>query len=394
MKFNLGTLAPGERASVRYVTEIAVAAPGKAINLASATSNGAARSNTAEAAVAIREDLMRSRSILMGKVIITNPDDADKGNDGLADGLTGVRIYLEDGSFVVTDKRGMFHFEGIRPGTHVVQMDLDTLPEKYEAVLVEDNTRAAGRAWSKFVDVQGGTLWRVDFHVKQKSHQQGNASLTMDSTVNESEQSQDYQLALKNTSVPLRNARLTIMLPEGADYIPGSSRLNDDALPDPTVTSGTLTYSLGNIPQTWEGALRFRARLPAGDTGATLTSKAIFIFDTPAQSNQRTAVAENAVSRIVSEASRTVREFTLRPTFPSLDTTLSATDKPALDELAKRIATLENIHIEVIGHADNAKIHKRSRDRFSDNHSLSLARAQSVAEYLKNTLNLALNRSA
>lgn len=389
LKFNLGTLAPGERASVRYVTEIAVAAPGKAINLASATSNGAARSNTAEAAVAIREDLMRSRSILMGKVIITNPDDADKGNDGLADGLTGVRIYLEDGSFVVTDKRGMFHFEGIRPGTHVVQMDLDTLPEKYEAVLVEDNTRAAGRAWSKFVDVQGGTLWRVDFHVKQKSHQQGNASLTMDSTVNESEQSQDYQLALKNTSVPLRNARLTIMLPEGADYIPGSSRLNDDALPDPTVTSGTLTYSLGNIPQTWEGALRFRARLPAGDTGATLTSKAIFIFDTPAQSNQRTAVAENAVSRIVSEASRTVREFTLRPTFPSLDTTLSATDKPALDELAKRIATLENIHIEVIGHADNAKIHKRSRDRFSDNHSLSLARAQSVAEYLKNTLNLA-----
>lgn len=142
LKFNLGTLAPGARASVRYVTEIAVAAPGKAINLASATSNGAVRSNTAEAAVTVREDLMRSRSILMGRVIVTNPDDADKGNDGLA----GVRIYLEDGSFVVTDKRGMFHFEGIKPGTHVVQMDLDTLPEKYQAVLAEDNTRSAGRA--------------------------------------------------------------------------------------------------------------------------------------------------------------------------------------------------------------------------------------------------------
>lgn len=385
LKFNLGTLAPGARASVRYVTEIAVAAPGKAINLASATSNGAVRSNTAEAAVTVREDLMRSRSILMGRVIVTNPDDADKGNDGLA----GVRIYLEDGSFVVTDKRGMFHFEGIKPGTHVVQMDLDTLPEKYQAVLAEDNTRSAGRAWSKFVDVQGGTLWRVDFHVTQKPHQQGSTHLTMNSAVNESEQFQDYRLTLKNTAVPLRNARLMIMLPEGAGYIPGSSRLNDDALPDPAITSGTLTYSLGNIPQTWEGSLRFRAHLPGGDTGATLASKAIFIFDTPAQSGQRTGVAENIVSRTVSEASRTMREFTLRPTFSPLDIMLSAEDKAALDELAKHIASLENIHVEVIGHADNAKIQKRSRDKFSDNHSLSLARARNVAEYLKNTLGLA-----
>ncbi|MEQ6341117.1 MAG: cellulose-binding domain-containing protein [Gammaproteobacteria bacterium] len=194
LKFMLGDLAPGTRANLSYVVEVAVAPLGKSTNQATAQSNGVSRSNLAEAAVDVREDLMRSRSILMGRVIVTEPGvtvtDDVKNNNGLA----GVRIYLEDGSFAVSDKRGMFHFEGIRPGTHVVQLDLDTVPEKYEVIPFEENTRSAGRAWSKFIDVQGGTMWRVDFHVALKPRQEGNVTLKMDSTPHEGEHIQSYKL--------------------------------------------------------------------------------------------------------------------------------------------------------------------------------------------------------
>ena len=33
-----------------------------------------------------------------------------------ADGIAGVRVILQDGSYTVTDEDGRYHFEGVRPG--------------------------------------------------------------------------------------------------------------------------------------------------------------------------------------------------------------------------------------------------------------------------------------
>ena len=79
-------------------------------------------------------------------------------------GLAGVRIMMEDGSYAVTDRDGRYHFEGVRPGTHVVQMDAMTLPSNRVAVDCAQSLRSGGRAISRFVDGQGGALKRVDFH--------------------------------------------------------------------------------------------------------------------------------------------------------------------------------------------------------------------------------------
>jgi uncharacterized repeat protein (TIGR01451 family) len=43
-------------------------------------------------------------------------------------GLAGVRIYLEDGSSVQTDKYGRFTFPSVHPGQHVLRVDPTTLP--------------------------------------------------------------------------------------------------------------------------------------------------------------------------------------------------------------------------------------------------------------------------
>jgi len=176
LSFNIGTLAAGNKAEITYVMEIAAGARiGKAINMAVATGSGGAVSNTVEAVVLVKEDLFGSKTIIMGRVFPgcenhpapQSSTEPGRGSLNNQDGVAGVRIYLEDGTYKVTDKQGMFHFEGLKPGTHIVQLDLDTIPKNYELISCRENDRFAGTPYSQFVDLQGGTMWRADFYAIQ-----------------------------------------------------------------------------------------------------------------------------------------------------------------------------------------------------------------------------------
>ena len=112
LSFNLGGLAAGASTQVRYVVEVAAGARlGEAVNTASAGDNAGNSSNTATATVQVKEDLFRSENIIVGRVIADNcgdlPTDA-------ADGVQGVRLYMEDGTFVITDDQGMVGPPGVR----------------------------------------------------------------------------------------------------------------------------------------------------------------------------------------------------------------------------------------------------------------------------------------
>ncbi|MEL7232345.1 MAG: hypothetical protein AAGJ85_07535, partial [Pseudomonadota bacterium] len=61
----------------------------------------------------------------------------------------------------------LYHFEGVEPGTHVVQVDTATLPQGFDPVMCEENTRFAGSAISQFVDAQGGSVWRANFYLQR-----------------------------------------------------------------------------------------------------------------------------------------------------------------------------------------------------------------------------------
>jgi hypothetical protein len=76
-------------------------------------------------------------------------------------GVPEARIYLEDGSFVITDGEGKYSFAGITPRTHVLKVDATTLPPgtRLEAL----SNRNAGDARSVFVDLKNGELHRADF---------------------------------------------------------------------------------------------------------------------------------------------------------------------------------------------------------------------------------------
>lgn len=156
----LPAIAPSRSLLLTYVAEVIVSAqPGNALNRASATDNRGTTSNIAEATIAIKRDQLGDRMTIIGRI-------ADGGcsvDPGKGAGVAGVRVMLQDGSYTVTDEDGRYHFEGVRPGLHVVQIDPSTLPLDREAIDCARSTASAGSAISRFVEGRGGSLKRADF---------------------------------------------------------------------------------------------------------------------------------------------------------------------------------------------------------------------------------------
>ncbi len=392
LTFSVGDLPPGTSLAVRYVAEVAAGARvGVATNVASAQSAAGVTSNLAKASVQVRSDFLDSRSILMGQVV--NGACGSPVKDG-EKGVEGIRIFMEDGTFVDTDKRGMFHFEGITPGTHVVQLDLDSLPKGYQVVPCEENTRFSGSSYSQFVDVQGGSMWRVDFHVVHHASVKkvappppvkGEMSLELQNSLDG--ESVDYQVPLKVHDMPKSDLRLVVTLPDGVQYEAGSSRLDGKSLPDPVTAGRVLTYSLGSHPGEWTGKITFKARLPGNGKDDDLPSSATLDCATPGSVGKPPA-AGTVLRRFREKNRLTLPEFVLRPHFPTFGAELSGKDQLMLDDLARLLMVLNIDQIEVTGYTDNVPISSQSRDVYKDNMALSRARAESVGRYLIETLHL------
>ncbi|SEM76967.1 conserved repeat domain-containing protein [Sphingomonas gellani] len=163
LRFAVPALAAGAATRVTYLVEVTAAAPtGDAINRATAVAPGLGASNEASAAVRITAPLFTDAMTITGRVTAGNCGDPASTLTGMA----GIRLMLEDGSFVVTDRDGLYHLEGVRPGTHVVQVDRDSVPATHAPVVCGGDTRAAGDAASRFVTGGGGSLHRVDFQLR------------------------------------------------------------------------------------------------------------------------------------------------------------------------------------------------------------------------------------
>ena len=163
IRFDLGSIAGGAVRRVTYAMVIAAdAPPGHVENLASATDSLDRRVETA-ASVEVLRDTIAGRMTIIGRVT-AGPcsllDDADR------IGIPGVRVMMEDGSFAITDIDGRYHFDGVVPGTHVVQASRMTLPEGGEFVDCTRSSRSQGSAITRLVTGQGGSLVVVDYHAE------------------------------------------------------------------------------------------------------------------------------------------------------------------------------------------------------------------------------------
>ncbi len=278
LTFAIGAVDIGVTKEIRYVTEITAGASlGDAVNTAQAAGDRGVRSLAARATVNIKEDLFRTRTILLGRVIEvgdSGPKLAQAGvagqpplqasNAGLCHpeqffgkGVEGARIFMEDGAYVRTDRDGKWHIEGVKSGTHVVQLDVKSLPDGYEPVLCEDNSRHGGRAFSQFVNVRGGTMWRADFYVRKTgrgsvSHEVGHRVLAapVDGGFKAT-------LELKGITAAVRNLSATIALPKGLTYAASSTRVNGAAFADPEVNDNLLVFRAGDTGGEWVKKIEF-----------------------------------------------------------------------------------------------------------------------------------------
>lgn len=258
LQLDVGDVPPNQTVKFNYVVLVGAGVrAGRAVNSAVAAAENGETSNVARAVVCVKDDL-RGGCYILGRVMI-QPKDGEE-TDEPRMGIPNARIYMEDGRYALTDKDGQYHFEGIRPGVHVVQLDVTTLPRGITPLGIK-NTRFAGRAYSQFVDVQEGTLWRADFPVKQAPPVK--PSLTVRGTAIPT----DGKVMLRTTLSSLRggveNVNYTIMLPPSLKVISDSVRVNGEKA-DAKIHGPAVVIAVGDLSADEEQVVSLNAVVDKG----------------------------------------------------------------------------------------------------------------------------------
>lgn len=167
LKIAIDQINSKQSLQLNYKTYVTATAPmGEAVNTAIVEAQNGLQSNQAQASVIIKDDLMSTQAILVGRVFDACP--VANSSAQTAKGVAGVRIQLEDGRYNLSDSAGRWHFENVTPGTHVVHIDPSSIPEGYEAVGCNAGLKASQSAMVQMVDLKPGTLWQVNFVLQKK----------------------------------------------------------------------------------------------------------------------------------------------------------------------------------------------------------------------------------
>ncbi len=160
--FDIGSIPARETATLTYRVRVGPGAlQGDGINRAQARSAPPLpqTSNLATAKVEVRDDVFRDKGFIIGKVFLDC--NHNRLQDAGEEGIPGVRLYLENGTFAITDSAGKFNFFGVTPQTHVLKLDTDSMPAGSK--LVSLSNRHAGSPSSRFVDLKKRELHKADF---------------------------------------------------------------------------------------------------------------------------------------------------------------------------------------------------------------------------------------
>lgn len=170
LEFNIGSIDPGEKKELTYRVYIGPGAErGDGINKAQVLGDSLIIkiSNEAKVDVEVRGGVFSEEALIVGKVFL----DCDENNmqDPSEVGIPGVRLYLENGNFVITDSEGKYSFYAVKANKHVLKIDNHSLPTGSK-LKVLDNRHAFDPS-SRFVDVKKGELHRADFAVCECTEQ-------------------------------------------------------------------------------------------------------------------------------------------------------------------------------------------------------------------------------
>jgi uncharacterized repeat protein (TIGR01451 family) len=164
LQFHVSDIPVNGFVEIKYRVRVGVGARmGENINIATARGKtGASDVGTllpAQAVVKIEPGVFITQGCVFGKVFVDCNENLTQQMEEI--GIPGVRLYLEDGTYFVTDSEGKYSYCGVDPKTHVIKVDTMTLPigSRLSAI----SNRHAGVGDSQFVDVKMGEWHRADF---------------------------------------------------------------------------------------------------------------------------------------------------------------------------------------------------------------------------------------
>jgi uncharacterized repeat protein (TIGR01451 family) len=151
----------GQQLTITYRVRLGVGSDqGDGVNRANARS-GAVASNQANVRVGVRGGVFTAEACVAGKIYVDCNENQIQDPEEL--GVPGVRVYFEDGTYLISDSEGKYSYCGLKPITHVLKVDSSTLPKN--AWLGTTGSRNAGDPDSLFVDLKAGELHRADFRI-------------------------------------------------------------------------------------------------------------------------------------------------------------------------------------------------------------------------------------
>ena len=162
LRFAIGNLASSNTFTLTYRTLIGVGAlQGTGINSAQATGLNTLPSLVEHATVKVKPGVFTDQAFIIGKVFVDLNHNLIQDEGEL--GVPGVRIYMEDGTYVVTDSEGKYSIYGLSPRTHVLKVDEITLPPgaRLEAL----TPRHDSRGLTCLADLKRGEMRKVNFAI-------------------------------------------------------------------------------------------------------------------------------------------------------------------------------------------------------------------------------------
>lgn len=176
--FDVGSLAVGAQKVLSYRVRVGVGSQqGDGINRARAwgcsidggcvdpstltpyPNGGVVPSNPAEYRVIISGGVFADEGCVLGKIFVDCNVNHVQDPEEL--GIPGVRMYFEDGTWLISDSEGKYSYCGLPPKSHTLKVDGSTLP--VGSRLTTSSNRNLGDADSLFIDLKNGELHRADF---------------------------------------------------------------------------------------------------------------------------------------------------------------------------------------------------------------------------------------
>jgi uncharacterized repeat protein (TIGR01451 family) len=145
--WNIGDLSGGSSVTLKYKVVVkGNVKRGTNTNVVKVTGRdgrGVNLTATARADVSISWDSVEKYGKIKGRVFY------DKNKNGIKnvdeEGIPGITILIERGTKIVTDKDGLFLFEKVRPGNHLVAIDERKIPRDY--FLTSDSSKIVSVFW-------------------------------------------------------------------------------------------------------------------------------------------------------------------------------------------------------------------------------------------------------